>query len=56
MQEPTGSIYEFSARMLDGRTVSLDAFRGRVLLTSEYGQPMWIYGPVCRIGTALSDL
>ncbi len=48
MQLSKGSIYEFSARMLDGRTVSLDAFRGRVLLTSEYGQQMWIYAPVCR--------
>ena len=32
MQQPEGSIYEFSARTLDGRTVSLEAFRGRVLL------------------------
>ena len=32
MQEPKGSIYEFSARLLDGRTVSLEVFRGRVLL------------------------
>jgi len=32
MQGPEGSIYEFSARMLDGRAVSLEAFRGRVLL------------------------
>jgi glutathione peroxidase len=32
MQEPKGSIYEFSARLLDGRTLSLEVFRGRVLL------------------------
>ena len=32
MQLSKGSIYDFSARMLDGRTVSLEPFRGRVLL------------------------
>jgi glutathione peroxidase len=32
MQRLEESIYEFSARMLDGRLVSLEAFRGRVLL------------------------
>src|ERR1035438_2176939 len=32
MEDLNGSIYEFSATMLDGQTVSLEAFRGRVLL------------------------
>jgi glutathione peroxidase len=32
MAEVAGSIYEFSAPLLDGRAVSLDEFRGRVLL------------------------
>ena len=32
MPSQEGSIYEISARMLDGRTVSMGEFRGRVLL------------------------
>jgi glutathione peroxidase len=32
MQEPQGTVYEFSARLLDGRTVDLEQFRGQVLL------------------------
>jgi glutathione peroxidase len=32
MAGPEGKIYESSAPMLDGRPVSLDAYRGRVLL------------------------
>jgi glutathione peroxidase len=32
MQSTEGSIYEFSARMLDGRLASMEEFRGRVLL------------------------
>jgi glutathione peroxidase len=32
MQQGTGSVYEFSAHLLDGRTVRLDEFQGRVLL------------------------
>jgi glutathione peroxidase len=32
MAEPAETVYEFSAPLLDGRTVSLDEFRGRVLL------------------------
>lgn len=32
MAEPARSVYDFSARLLDGTPVSLDAFRGRVLL------------------------
>jgi glutathione peroxidase len=32
MDAPQGSVYEFSAQLLDGRTVSLGEFRGRVLL------------------------
>jgi glutathione peroxidase len=32
VNQPEESIYEFSAQLLDGQTVSLGAFRGRVLL------------------------
>jgi glutathione peroxidase len=32
MTENTNSIYSFSAYLLDGRTVALDQFRGKVLL------------------------
>jgi glutathione peroxidase len=32
MEESAGTIYEFSAQLLDGRSVSLADFRGRVLL------------------------
>jgi glutathione peroxidase len=32
MEGAEGTIYDFSARLLDGRTVSLDQFRGQVLL------------------------
>jgi glutathione peroxidase len=32
MAGPQGKIYEFSAPLLDGRRVSLEAYRGRVLL------------------------
>ena len=32
MADPAEMIYEFSAPLLDGRTVSLDEFRGRVVL------------------------
>src|SRR5579871_3794905 len=32
MATATGSLYDFSASLLDGRTISLADFRGRVLL------------------------
>jgi glutathione peroxidase len=32
MEEETKTVYAFSARLLDGREVSLEEFRGRVLL------------------------
>ncbi len=32
MEEPPQTVYSFSAPLLDGRAVSLDAFRGQVLL------------------------
>ena len=32
METSAGSVYEFSARLLDGRSISLAEFRGRVLL------------------------
>src|SRR5208282_637756 len=31
-ERPQGTVHEFSAQLLDGRTVSLEVFRGRVLL------------------------
>src|ERR1700682_1724154 len=32
MADPADTVYEFSAPLLDGRTASLDEFKGRVLL------------------------
>ena len=32
MKESAGSLYQFSAALLEGRTVSLGEFKGRVLL------------------------
>ena len=32
MEKPSQSIYVFRAPLLDGRTMSLDEYRGRVLL------------------------
>jgi glutathione peroxidase len=32
MADPTETVYEFSALLLDGRTASLEEFKGRVLL------------------------
>ena len=32
MEDVAGTVYEFSAQLLDGRTASLSEFKGRVLL------------------------
>lgn len=54
MQEPSHSIYDFSAPLLDGQTIRLEEFRGRVLLivntasrcgfTPQYGELQALYG------------